>query len=183
MKINGKKISGPNIEVIVIPRADGDIPFRAQAVLDYADFDKLYPMPQPPQVLMRGGAIRHDTEDKKYHKSLDEWAQAKTHYMVLRSLEATDGLEWETVKMSDPKTWPNYAKEMTESGFTPTEVGRIIECVTNACGLNQKKIDEATERFLAGQGLAHGNGSSPSIVPKNTPSGEPANASASSQSA
>jgi hypothetical protein len=150
MKIHGKKISA-NIEVVVIPRQDGDIVFQAQAVLDYSDFEKLNPRPVPPEIMRPGGVKALDVEDKVFNEKIFEWAQQKTSWMVLKSLQATPGLEWETVNLSDPSTWANYAKEMTESGLTPAEIARVVDCVTTACGLNQKKIDEATQRFLAGR--------------------------------
>lgn len=177
MKIHGKEISGPNVEVVVIPRNDGDLVFKAQAVLDYEDFNKLNPMPQPPGVMRPGGVMSYDTSDKKYNSQIDDWAKSKTHFMVLKSLDATEGLEWDTVEMAKPDTWNLYQQEMNDAGLTPGEIGRIITCVTDACGLNQTKIDEATKRFLAGQAEAQEKELFPSSELKTTPSGTPANVS------
>lgn len=151
MKILGKKIIGANIEVVVIPRPEGNLVFKAQAVLDYEPFEKMNPLPQAPEIVRPGGVRSRDVEDKGYNEKLNQWAQQKTHWMVLKSLEATSGLEWETVNLSEPSSWVNYQQEMVDSGLAPAEIARIIDCVTIACGLNQKKIDEATQRFLAGQ--------------------------------
>jgi hypothetical protein len=178
MKLNGKALSGPAVEIVVIPRQDGDLVFKAQAVLDYDDHDKINPQPKPPVVIRPGGVESVDMEDKKYNEKLDTWARQKFYWMFLKSLAATDGLEWETVDMSDPLTWELYKEEMQTGGLAPAEVQRIELCVTNACGLNQSKIDEATNRFLAGQAQVRAAESSPSSAPTNTPSGEPANASA-----
>lgn len=171
MKIHGKKLSGPNIEVIVIPRQDGDIVFKAQAVLDYDDFDKLNPVPKPPQITRPGGITSFDVEDENYKKKIREWSLSKTDYMVLKSLSVTPGLEWETVNMSDPSTWEGYRKEMQESGLSPANVARIVDGVANACGLNQEKIDEATNRFLAMEAEVAAAGSSPEGEPSTTPPG------------
>lgn len=178
MKIKGKKLDGPNIEVVVIPRQSGDIVFKAAAVLDYADCDKLNPMPQAPKKLLRGGAVQENVEDPNYVAAVDVWATRKFYWMLLKSLEATEGLEWETVKMSKPETWELYKTEMQSCGFSPGEIARVEMCVTDACGLNQTKIDEATKRFLAGQAQDPANGSTPSIAQQPTPSGVPANAGA-----
>lgn len=178
MKIHGKSLSGPNIEVVVFPRPSGDVVFKAQAVLEYEEFTKLNPQPEPPKVMRRGGAVSADVTDKKYVEAHNAWAESRTHYMILKSLEATEGLEWETVVMADPETWPLYQQELTDAGFTAPDIARIVNCVVDACGLNQKKIDEATARFLAGQGQEQESGSSPSIAQKSTQSGEPVNASA-----
>lgn len=178
MKIHGKKIHGLNVEVVVIPRQSGDLVFKAQAVLNYEDHDKINPMPTPPVKLLPGGVTSQNVEDPTYKKKLDAWATQKFYWMMLKSLEATDGLEWEQAKMDDPSTWENYRKEMEDGGLSPGEVARIEMCVTNACGLNQAKIDEATERFLAGQAAAGTSASSPSSAPSSTESGVPVNAGA-----
>ena len=177
MKYAGKEISGPSTEVVVIPRSDGDLVFRAKAVLDYGDFEKLCPTPEAPPVIHKGGAKGFDTEDKVYLEAMDVWSSAKTNWMILKSLQATDELEWETVDMSDPATWGNYETELASSGFSPAEVFRIVGIVITACGLNQQKIDEATERFLAGVAAAPSSVSSPSSEQPTIQSGEDASAS------
>lgn len=176
MKINGKKVTGANIEIVVIPRQSGDLVFKAQAVLDYSDFEKLHPRPLPSKKLLPGGVVSENVEDPKYRAAVAKWAESRTHYMVIKSLQATEGLEWETVKFDDPSTWGNYVKELESSGFSEAESARIINCVVNACGLNQEKIDEATNRFLAAQAQMLVEQSSLSSEPNTTPSGEPVNA-------
>lgn len=174
MKLHGKKIDGPSIEVVVIPRQSGDLVFRAKAILDYDEHDKLNPMPQPPKRLMPGGEVQENVEDPRYKEAFKQWAPRKFYWMLLESLKATEGLEFEKVKMDDPSTWELYRKEMQEAGLAPGEISRIELIVTDACGLNQSKIDEATARFLAGQAQAPVNASSPSSELKTTPSGAPA---------
>lgn len=165
MKIQGKTFSGPDIVPVVIPRNDGDVVFKAQAVLDFSDFDALCPAPEPPEILKPGGVRSSDPEDANYLKDIDKWAVKRTNWMILKSMEATEGLEWETVDKSDPETWDNFRQEMQDSGFTIVEVGRIIAAVTEACGLNQDRIDEATERFLAAQAAEAEGESSLKIAP------------------
>lgn len=150
MKLNGQTIKKPEDEVVVIPRRDGDLVFKARAV-DFADFLKLYPQPTPPVMLMKGGAKSVNVEDKEYKKAVEVWATQRTNWMIIKSLEATEGFEWETVKLDNPDTWGNFNKEFEDSGLTAVEVNAILNAVLDACGLNQKKIDEATKRFLAGQ--------------------------------
>ena len=98
-----------------------------------------------------GGAQSQDVENPKYKKALDDWAGQKTHWMILKSLSATEGLEWDTVDMSKPETYENYIKELEDCGLTAIEVSKLFEIIQTACGLNQDKIDEATAAFLAGQ--------------------------------
>ena len=151
MKINGKIIEGPKPEVIVIPKGADEYVFKAMPILDYEDFDKLCPVPLPPEKVLKGGEVQHDTNDKEYTTKLTEWAVKKNAWMTITSLSATEGLEWETVDLSDPETWSGYIKELGKS-FTDSECNLIYSLVLTACGLNQEKIDEATKRFLAGQG-------------------------------
>jgi hypothetical protein len=151
MKIKGRKLDKPQVEVCVIPRHDGDIVFKAQPVVDFTDFVALCPMPQAPVILKRGGTESRDVEDKDYKAALDKWAEQRTDWMIIKSLQATEELEWETVNVSDPSTWSNFRLEFEKSGLTGIEVNAVISIVIDACGLNQKKIEEATKRFLAGQ--------------------------------
>lgn len=151
MKIHGEKIEGPNVEVVVIPRLNKEIVFKAQAVLDYTAFDALCPTPEPPVTVFKDGRKARNPEDPDFAKDLDKWATLRTHWTFLKSLSATEGLTWDSVDFSKPDTWSLYQKELQESGFSPAELSRIMQAVTNACGLNQSKIDEATSRFLASQ--------------------------------
>jgi hypothetical protein len=151
MKIKGKDIEKPAEQVVVFPRQNEDIIFKAKPVTNYEDFDKLCPTPQPESIMKPGGVISEDIESPKYKKAMDDWATKKMHWMVLKSLEATDDLEWDTVDMSDPETYENYMKELEEAGITGVEANKLMEIIQDACGLNQDKIDEATRTFLATQ--------------------------------
>jgi len=156
MKYAGKQIEGPNVEMVFIPRTDGDLVFKCKAVLDqdYESFETLCPDPQPPEVIRPGNIRTPNVADPEYGKQIDEWANKRTAFMILASLSATDELEWDTVAMEDPDTWANYKTELQSSGFTAAEIMRIVSGVMSACGMNDDKIDEARERFLAAQLVA-----------------------------
>lgn len=150
MKIAGKKLDGPSIETVVLPRQDGDVVIKAQAVLEYDEFEKICPQPEPPEVILKGGEKSYDFEDKNYTEKVQQYATQRTSWMFLKSLEATPDLEWETVNMADPDTWGNYFDELRKA-FSLGEIHRIQEIVMDVNGINQKKIDEATKNFLAGR--------------------------------
>jgi len=150
MKIQGMTIDGPAIETVVIPRGDKEIVFKAQAILDYEDFYKMCPVPEAPEVLKPGGETYRNVEDKTFKEAVTVWASRKTDWMIIKSLAATDALEWDTVVMEDPETWGNWKEELAQV-FTDGEIATLINTVFDVCGLNQKKIEEATKRFLAGQ--------------------------------
>jgi len=173
MKIHGKELEGPSEEVLVIPRKGEDIVFKAKAVLNYDEFDAICPAPQPPMKMVPGGKQTAQPNDKDFLAQLDEYAEHRSNWMILKSLSATPGLEWDTVQPDDPKTWGNFKTELAKAGLSPLEATKLMTIITKACGLNQEIIDEATERFLAG-GLAQPESESyPVTEQESTPSGEP----------
>ncbi|MEK0324896.1 MAG: hypothetical protein QQN63_04250 [Nitrosopumilus sp.] len=165
MKIHGRTFSGPDVVPVVIPRSDGDVVFMCQAVLTFDDFEALCPVPEPPQILKPGNVRSSDPSDSKYLEALDAWGLKRTNWMILKSLEATDGLEWEQINMSDPETWDKFRTELSDCGFTIGEIGRLVQGVTEACGLNQERIDEATQRFLAVRAAERDEESSQNTAP------------------
>lgn len=174
MKLHGVKIEGPNVEEIIIPRGDGQIVLLATAVLDHQEFEDLCPRPKPKVVIMKGGKRVEKTEEPGYRKSIEQWAKQHIAWLVLRSLEATEGLEWDTVDMDKPLTWLNYEKELSDSGFTDAEQARIIQGVMAANGLSETKVEEARQRFLALKAAESEASSSPEDEQPITQSGEPA---------
>jgi hypothetical protein len=154
MKINGIEFTGERTETLVIPRGGHDVVFKAKPIADMSAFEEICEPPKAKQRMLKGGNMVFDTKDPGYIAKLDEWAALKTAWLVIQSLKATEGLAWSTVDLEDPKTWCNYQDDLMNAGFTDGEIGRIIELVSLANGLSQGKIDEATERFLAGQEAA-----------------------------
>jgi len=174
MKLNGKKISERQPEVVVIPRPEGDCVFKCACVLNYDEFEELCPRPKPPTLLKPGGAQEVDIDDQKFQEELEDYARKRTHWMMLTSLQATENLEWETVNMLNPDTYGNFIKELEDASFSVMEINQITGAVLTACGLNQGKIDEARKRFLAGQAEVLKEQLSRSSELSITPSGVPA---------
>ncbi|MFA5758508.1 MAG: hypothetical protein WC942_03940 [Clostridia bacterium] len=175
MKIEGRKIIGPNREVIAIPRGDGpDIIFIAEAVLDHKPFDKLCPPPKP-VIKKIGGEDIPDIKDKNYQRQIQQYSERKTAWLVLTALQATKGLEWETVDLTNPSTWLLFRKELIDSGFSDIEINRIINGALTAQGLNEYKIEAARDRFLRHQQAQLNALSSLKAEGKHMQSGEPAN--------
>ncbi len=137
-------------------------------------FNAICAPPNPPESIRPGGVRSKNIYDKKYLKALDEYANQKTAWLILTSLEATEDLVWETVDMSKPETYLNYRSELIDSGFSAVEINMLIATVMEACGLTQDKIEEATKSFLAGQRDQPEEVSSQNIVVSDTLSGEPA---------
>lgn len=148
MKLKGKKVEGANYEYIVIPRPDGDLVFKAQAVLDMKPFREMCPEPKPPTVMLPGGVKKEDFDDKNFKGAVKQFAEKRYAYIVLKSLECTPELEWETVNINKPETWLNWEQEIKDAGFSVQEVIAIQTGIATANALNQDKLDEARNRFL-----------------------------------
>jgi len=179
MKIRGQQIEGPGVEIVVIPRPNtehGDIVFKAQAILDFDDFEKLCPLPKPPTMRKRGvEGLVHDIENPRYKQALTQHGNKRLAWMMITSLRATEDLEWETVDYSNSDTWENYREELKKAGFNEIEVGRLIRAVMIVNSLDETKLEEARNRFLAGIPEPPKESSSQSFVQQIMQSGKPAN--------
>lgn len=152
MKLNGEKVEGPNVEILVIPRGGNrpDVVFQARAILDSKPFETLCPAPVPPVRIMKGGAREKNFDDPGYKTEMELYNEKRMAWMVIESLKATDGLEWETVKENDHTTWTGFKDELKAAGFSYIEVQRIENCVYAANCLNETKVEEARKSFLRG---------------------------------
>ncbi len=162
MKYKGRKISEPNREYVVIPRPEyveedaegnlitknGDVVFVCEAVPNFDEFEAKVPAPAAPLKLVPGGEKVENLEDKSYLQRTEDYGQMKMDWMLFRSLSATPGLEWDTVKEDDPKTWSNIQQELKDANFTEIEVGMILRGMMDANSLNEDKLDAARDRFL-----------------------------------
>jgi len=152
MRIQGHDLSGPAVEIIPIPRDDGDIIFKAQAVLDYGPFDEMVPRPEPPiRTHAKSGRKEILVDDPDFVQKLTDYARLKQKYMFIMSLQATEGLEWDEIKINDPETWDKFDSELEGAGFNMAEISYIILGIHRANGLDEERMDEARERFLADQ--------------------------------
>jgi hypothetical protein len=164
----------PNIEVLILPRGDQNIVFRARGLQDMEEFMKLCPEPNPPGKLTKDG-WQPNPEDKNYISVLTEWNKRKLAYIVVKSLEPSD-IEWDTVEIANPGTWSNWESDLKKGGVTQIECNRVVSLVLEANCLDEAKLEKARKVFQLGQAMANAAISGPSIEPVTTPSGEPAHA-------
>lgn len=151
MKLHGETFTGPNEAIVVIPRNGKDILFKARAVLDYARFEALCPRPEPKKVKLASGEMKVLWDDTNYAAAFDRWGTLKTSYIIIESLKATPGLEWEGIQDDNPETWNDYKKELDAAFFTDREIQKIVGAVWEANGIDESKLEEARKRFLASQ--------------------------------
>lgn len=166
MKIGGKEIKGPNIEILVLPRGEDEIVLKAQAVLDFDEFEKLCPEPKAPGRRTKNG-WEPNTNDETYRSVMETHNAQRIAYLVLRALEPSN-IEWETVDISNPSTWTNYVQDFRKAGFSSIEVNRIVQCVMRANALDEAKLEEARKVFLIGQAQERAQSSGPATEQPNT---------------
>lgn len=152
MKLKGKKIEGPPPEMIVFNRGDEDLVFKAKAVLDYKEFNKLCPEPKPP-VNFKAGDDKgvEDEEDPDYKIAISKHGRLRYLWMMIESLSATEDLEWEKLNPKDPSTWELLTEEFENSGLTQFELVHLQMIVQKANVMNEEHLEEAKKRFLAKQ--------------------------------
>lgn len=149
MKYKGKKIEGRNADILVLEKGGEQIVFKAEALMNYKEFDKICPTPEPPERLLPGGIRKKNERDPKYIKAMDDYAEYRVNYMMLKSLQATKDLEWETVDIIKPETYGNWQIELEQAGFSEIERMRIMQLCTRVNALDDNMLDEAKESFLA----------------------------------
>ena len=174
MKIAGidpKSLS--NEVILVLPRGDKEIVFRAKGLPDMSEFEALCPYPKPPGKLTKDGWVPNLT-DPTYQTVLNEWAKKRLGYMVVKSLVPTE-IEWDSVNEADPRTWAKWEEDLKGGGLTQIECNRVLGLVLEANALDEAKLQKARESFLAGQAPMPEEFSSPLTAPESSPSGGPAN--------
>lgn len=144
------KIPPLMVEVVVLPREGEDLVFKARGVLnsDYEAFNELCPVPTAPWITTRDNPQPvADLNDEEYIKNVKEYGLKRFYYMVITSLSATEGLEWDTVKANDPTTWHGIDKEL-KAVLTAAEYSRVVSAIHIANGLDDAKIEAAKLRFF-----------------------------------
>ncbi len=159
-------------EILVLPRGDKEIVFRAVGVPDYEPFNKLCPEPTAPKVHKPKEGWVDNVEEPGYKDMMKTYGRKRLAWLVIMSLEPSE-IEWDKVNPDNPSTWMNWEKELKDSGFNLVECNRIQNLVFQANCLDEDKLEQARESFLAGQQPVPEEFSGLSIAPESMPSGEP----------
>lgn len=176
MKIGGVLVTAPKEEILVIPRGDDAIVFKAIAVPDMEEFHALCPEPKPSGKFVKGEFVP-DEDSPDYKAALVNYNMKRLAWMVIQTLKPSE-IEWDTVQESNPRTWTNWEKDLRKAGLTQVEVNRVTQLVMDANSLNEDKLTKAREVFLRGREQAADASCCPSSEQPCSPSGEPACASA-----
>lgn len=174
MKIGGIDPSTLSTEeILVLPRGDKSIVFRAVGIPDYEEFKALCPEPKAPGVQMAGKGWVPNENDPGYRDMVKTHDKRRIYWMVLKSLEPSE-IEWDTVDLDNPSTWFEWEADLKDGGLSQVEVNRVQALVFQANCLDENKLQKALEAFQAGQQPVPNEFSGQNGEQKNSPSGEPA---------
>jgi hypothetical protein len=149
MKLNGE-VAGVRREPVVFKRGGKDIVLWVEAQQSFDEFNKLCPLPEPPEYKQPGNKPTiKDVKDPEYVKALNKRGDFFSQWLVVASLGATPGLEWEKVKPSEMGTWKFWQEELRDFGLAELELAHIIRKVNQVNALSSSELDEAVESFLA----------------------------------
>ncbi len=138
----------PVEEVLVLPRGDQRIVFRATGVGSMEAFNKYCPEPVPPKKLTRDGAVA-DTDEPGYKAAVEGFQRRRMAYIVVHSLTPSQ-IEWDTVQLDNPSTWANWEADLKSAGLSDVECGRVLSLVLEANCLDEAKLKKARDLFLRG---------------------------------
>jgi len=150
MKIGGIDPSTlPVEEVLVLPRGDQNLIFRATGLKDMEGFKRLCPEPEPPKKLIKGGATVADLDDKGYQEAVANYHKYRIAFIVVNSLVPSQ-IEWDTVNLDNPVSWTNWETDLKAAGLSEIECSRVLALVLEANCLDEAKLRKARELFLHG---------------------------------
>lgn len=151
MRFNGSKLEPPKPLTVVFPRPGADdVVFKVRPILDFEEFDKACPVPKPPMITRPNKKPEPNEKDEGYRKEVVEHYDRQRGWTYLKALSATQGLEFETTTLADPKTWSHvkFVEEMKADGFTVMEIAYLIRTIDRANVMDEKHMDEVRDRFL-----------------------------------
>lgn len=174
MKIGGVDPKGLCNEVLlVLPRGEQSLAFKARGVSDMDEFQALCPLPKPTGKVTKDGWVPN-LNDPTYQQMMSDYADKRLGYLVIKSLASSE-IEWDTVNANDPRTWAKWQDELKDSGLSQVEINRVVAIVMEANCLDEGKLKKAREVFLLGQAPMPAEFSGPLTEPQTTQSGAPAN--------
>lgn len=153
MKLNGIRVEPPQPQPMVLVKGANEYVFwfRVVQTSEFDEFQTYCPKPKAKFKTPPKGKGFYDEEDPKYIKAINEWNLQYLHFRFLKSISATEGLEWETVKLEDCSTWSNWEDELLGAGFAQYEVNLLFNKAQSTQSLTAEMIEEATASFLARQ--------------------------------
>lgn len=152
MRINGKTYNLPTQQVI-FQRGDEFIAFTLKGLTSLDEFNQLVNRPTPPMIVEIGKPPRQDLTDPNFIKAFAEYSEYQIEYLVIKALEATEGLTWDKVNLNDVTTWKNWRQELADFGLTHYEIEQVGTAAIQVHGASgqTKEIRDAFLSRLATQ--------------------------------
>jgi hypothetical protein len=144
-----KKIVGPCVDFVVIPRPEGeDFVVKCVALTDFSEYEDIAKHPTPPFNIGKGGKREYNLEEPSYKALKDKYENDRITWIILKSISDNPDIEWERVDITNTATYPEYEKELMEAGLNTVEIGRIQRMVLQVNSLDEAHIQEARDLFL-----------------------------------
>ncbi len=151
LRIGSVVVDGPKSTLLVIPREPNPIVFKFVSVNNSADFDKVFPMPEPRKTWdVKSQSYRILTEEEGYKAKVAARKQAFQDWNFLQAIKPSN-IEWNTVVMDDPTTFGNWRKDFEEAGLNTSEINVIFLKYFETNQLTEEILTEARRSFLASQ--------------------------------
>ena len=174
MKIAGIDPNSLSREILlVLPRGESQIVFRAKGLKDMSEFNAICPLPKPPGKLTKDGFVPNNN-DPTYQQVLTQWSAKRLGFMVVKTLEPTE-IEWDTVDIANPATWANWENDLKNGGLSQFECNRVTGPGAGSQQPRRRQDRKGSRGFSCWSGAGSRNSSGPPTEQASTPSGVPAN--------
>lgn len=148
MKFAGETVCLPPRDVIIFPRATGQLIFHLKAADSFQPFDELLPRPQAPK-LFKQGQTMENTDDPTFRTQLQRWLDRRQDWMLLVALDCPENqITWDRVLADKPDTWCELENELRETGLSEVEYNRLVAKVYEVNALSERAMDSARSSFL-----------------------------------
>lgn len=135
-------------DVLVLPRGDQNLVFRACGLASMQEFIDANPEPKPPVKVTRDG-MENDYKEPNYVKTMEALSDRRLAFIVVRSL-APSNIEWDTVDPDNISTFTRWQEDLKNGGLNQVECNRVLGLVMGVNSLDEGKIKKAREVFLLG---------------------------------
>lgn len=148
MKFAGKDVCLPPQDVIIFPRAKGQLIFHIKAADSFQPFDELMPRPQAPKMFKRGQTLEN-TDDPTFRAQLQQWLDRRQDWMLLTALDCSENeITWDRVVADKPDTWKEIESELRAAGLSEVEYNRLVAKIYEVNALSERAMEAARASFL-----------------------------------
>lgn len=148
MKLGSRSIAIPTYDVVPIVREGEETFYFKLGPVNLDDFDEYYPEPKVPWIQKPGEPAKSNPDDPTYKEKMEKRGEARTHFMIIQSLAATEDLTWDRVKLDDPETYPEWENELKEANVLDVEIMRLQNAAFKVNGLNETVIEAEKKAFF-----------------------------------